>query len=91
VLEKRGPMRQGFQPLVRTGEPMNPESSWERWKALAARAATFQARVLLTVFYWVVVTPFALVLRAFSDPLEIRDPNGGRWGRPPLFDPRQQH
>jgi hypothetical protein len=70
---------------------MNPESSWESWKALAARAATFQARVLLALFYWVVLTPFALVLRLFSDPLAIRDPNGGRWRRPPVCDPHRQH
>ncbi len=70
---------------------MNPQSHWERWKALAARAATFQARVLLVAFYWVVVTPFALLLQAFADPLELRNPEGGRWSRPAAGDPRRQH
>ena len=66
-------------------------SGWERWKAMAARAATFQARVLLVVFYWVVVSPFALVLRLVADPLELRQGRGGHWCRPPLADPPRQH
>lgn len=70
---------------------MQPRSGWEKWKALAARAATFQARVLLALFYWIVITPFALVLRAVADPLELRPGAGGRWHRPPSAEPPQQH
>lgn len=68
---------------------MASTSHWERWKELAARAATFQARVLLTVFYWVVITPFALAVQALADPLGLRD--GGRWQRTPDSEPRRQY
>lgn len=70
---------------------MGPKSGWERWKDLAARAATFQARVLLAVFYWVVITPFALLAQLFTDPLGLRGGDGGRWQRPPQSDPRRQY
>jgi len=45
---------------------------WEAWKRLAHRIGNFQARVLLTVLYAVLVLPFGLVVRLFSDPLRIR-------------------
>lgn len=69
--------------------PVKSKSNWERWKDLAARAATFQARVLLAVFYWLVITPFALLAQAFGDPLGLR--SRGRWQRPPETDPRRQY
>lgn len=66
---------------------MQTDSAWDRWKALAARAATFQARVLLALFYWFFVTPFALVLRVVADPLELRGSEGGRWHQAPPTHP----
>lgn len=42
---------------------------WERWKKIALAIGTFNGRVILAVFYFAVVTPFALLSRAFSDPL----------------------
>ena len=32
----------------------------------------FQSRVLLTIFYFTLFVPFALLLRLFSDPLHLR-------------------
>lgn len=63
---------------------------WTRWKELAARAATFQARVLLSIFYWTVIPPFALALRAFGDPLGLRRARGGRWTSAAPVDPGKQ-
>lgn len=55
-------------------------SLWERWKSFAARAATFQARILLSVFYWICVTPFAICVKLFADPLGLKkDSRGGAW------------
>lgn len=34
---------------------------WQRWKRLAHRAAEIQAIVILTIVYWVVVTPIGLL------------------------------
>jgi len=47
---------------------------WNAWKRLARRIGDFQARVLLTAFYAVLVLPFGLVVRLFADPLRIKKP-----------------
>ncbi len=45
---------------------------WEAWKRLAHRIGNFQARVLLTILYAVLVLPFGVVVRLLADPLRIR-------------------
>ncbi len=45
---------------------------WEFQKRLARRVGTFQARVLLTIFYAVLVLPFGLAVRWLSDPLRVK-------------------
>lgn len=45
---------------------------WEGWKRIGRRVADFQARLLLTVFYFVIVAPFALAVRLASDPLALK-------------------
>ena len=46
-----------------------PRRLWESWKAFAARIGDYQGRMLLIWFYFLVVTPFGLITRLFSDPL----------------------
>ena len=45
---------------------------WEGWKKIAHVIGDFQARVLLTIFYAVLVLPMGLVFRLFKDPLRIK-------------------
>lgn len=45
---------------------------WSRWKAIATRIGNFQARVILSLFYFLIVTPFGLAVRLLADPLQIR-------------------
>jgi len=45
---------------------------WVRWKAIAHMIATFQSRVLLFVFYYLVMAPFAIGMRLASYPLQLR-------------------
>jgi hypothetical protein len=45
---------------------------WERWKRAAKKIGDIQARLLLTFFYFVLLAPFALALRRWSDPLAIK-------------------
>jgi hypothetical protein len=47
-------------------------AAWQVWKARAHDIGQFQSRVLLTVFYFTIFVPFALVMRLFSDPLLLR-------------------
>jgi hypothetical protein len=42
---------------------------WEGWKKIAHHIGNFQARVLLTVIYSVLILPFGLLVRCFADSL----------------------
>lgn len=45
--------------------------AWQAWKELAHKIGNFQARVLLTIFY-VILLPFGLATRLFADSLRIK-------------------
>ncbi len=63
---------------------------WQAWKNIAARIAAFQARLLLTLLYFL-FTPFALGVKLFSDPLRLRNPTSSAdhsfWEDRPLVEP----
>jgi len=50
----------------------NVKSLWSAWKRLAHKIGNFQARVLLTILYAVVVLPFGVAARLFSDSMKIK-------------------
>ena len=52
---------------------------WGRWKRIARRIGDFQARALMTVFYFAVLGPVALVTRGRSDPLAIKATTPRGW------------
>ena len=54
-------------------------AAWQWWTRVARRIGDVQARILLNLFYFVILAPFALVLRR-KDPLAIRPgaPRGWR-------------
>jgi hypothetical protein len=54
-------------------------AAWARWKTIAEAIARFQARLLFTILYVVVVAPFAIGVRVLADPLELRRGTGTRW------------
>ena len=45
---------------------------WKKWQRLAKRIGDFQARLILTVLYFIVIGPFALVVRWGADPLSLK-------------------
>jgi len=45
---------------------------WQGWKRIAHVIGDFQARVLLTAIYAVIVLPFGLVFRLFADALHTK-------------------
>lgn len=53
---------------------------WERWKQVARKIGDFQARALMTLFYFLILGPVAMVIRWHSDPLAIKvtTPRGWR-------------
>jgi hypothetical protein len=56
-------------------------SVWEGWKKVARKIANVQARVLLFLFYFVILAPFALLARWTGDPLALK-PGAPRGWRP---------
>lgn len=42
------------------------------WKSIAHKIANFQARLILSLFYFIAVAPFALRVKIFSDPLQLK-------------------
>lgn len=49
------------------------------WRRVARRIGDVQARLLLTVFYFVLLAPFALAVRLGADPLALKLGAGRGW------------
>jgi hypothetical protein len=77
--------------------------AWTRWTKVAHVVGNVQARILLTLFYFVIAPPFALVVKLLHDPLalrEPREPGGARgaggargpsyWRERPAADPAER-
>jgi hypothetical protein len=54
--------------------------SWIWWKGIARIIGDFNARVILTLFYFIFLAPFALAIRFFTDPLTIKNKTAPSWG-----------
>jgi len=52
---------------------------WEGWKKIARKIGDFNARVILTIFYFILLCPFALIMKLFTDPLEIKNKEHVGW------------
>jgi hypothetical protein len=52
---------------------------WARWKRIARIIGDFQARALMTFFYFLILGPVAMVIRWCSDPLAIRSATPRGW------------
>ena len=50
----------------------NLKTLWQAWKRLAKKIGNFQARVFLTLLYAIVVLPFGVMVRLFSDSLHTK-------------------
>ncbi len=76
---------------------MNLRELWNRWRAFAQALGDFQGRIILTLFYFIIVAPGGLIVRAFSDPLHLKHvPGRSMWvthrSEPPtLDDARRQY
>ena len=56
---------------------------WRRflagWRRLGRAVGDIQARLLLSLFYFLVLGPFALALRALADPLSLKPGTPRGW------------
>jgi hypothetical protein len=55
---------------------------WEKWKKIAHYLGNVQARILLTAIYSILILPFGLAVRFFSDSLHIKTPPGNWFDHP---------
>ena len=53
--------------------------AWKAWLRLATLIGDFQARVTLSLFYFVIVLPFGLAVRFLADPLGIKGRRQSTW------------
>jgi len=60
---------------------------WQRWQKVAKRIGDFQARLILSLVYILIVLPMGLIARMFSDPLE-RKKTAAHWNAKPSSPPR---
>lgn len=67
ALKTNGPKEASKNPLKKL---------WESWKNFSIRMGSFQSRVLLSLFFFIFVSPFALGVKIFSDPLRIKHLTG---------------
>jgi hypothetical protein len=51
---------------------------WEKWKKVAIVIGSFNIRLLLTIFYFTLVIPFALIVKLFQDVLRLK-PKKTNW------------
>ena len=66
-----------------------PQRLWTALLAVAKRIGHVQAWVILTIFYFVVLAPAALLFQLTADPLHLRRRSGSVWERrPQIPDPR---
>lgn len=45
---------------------------WKKWLPIAQAIGNFNAQVILTIFYLVIILPLGIIFRLFADPLNIR-------------------
>ena len=52
---------------------------WARWKIIARKIGDVQSRLLLSIFYFVILAPFGVAVRMLSDPLRLRRQPVSHW------------
>lgn len=52
---------------------------WEWWKPVAHKIGNFNARLILTVFYFTLFVPFSLIVKFATDPLRIKRKTDKGW------------
>src|SRR5438093_4198056 len=70
------------QPLLTVSTPQPAgflRATWERWKKIGRAVGVVQTRLLMVVFYFLVVLPLGLIMRLSGDPLRLKPAAGSNW------------
>ena len=57
-------------------ERLTRKNLWAEWKEFSKRMGGFQSRMLLSFIFFTLITPFALIIKIFSDPLNLKNRTG---------------
>ena len=52
---------------------------WEKWKAFGHKVGNFQARLILSGFYFIATCPFATVIKYGAKPLRLKALHKSNW------------
>lgn len=52
---------------------------WHGWKRFGQIIGDFLGRLVLTIFYFTLFVPFALIVQFFMDPLALRTTGRPKW------------
>ena len=52
---------------------------WSKWKIIAHRIGVFQSRVILTIFYFILLLPVGIIFSLFKDGLNIKSEKKSTW------------
>jgi hypothetical protein len=55
---------------------------WQSWNDFSKRMGSFQSRILLSLFFFILVSPYAIAVKVFSDPLNIKYQSRTSWWIP---------
>jgi gas vesicle protein len=55
---------------------IDKKNLWEKWKDFSKRMGGFQSRMLLSFIFFILIAPFALAVKIFSDPLNLKTQKG---------------
>src|SRR5713101_2035871 len=54
-------------------------AAWDRWKKIAHAVGVVQTRILMVIFYFIVVYPLGLIMKRTGDPLHLTRPRDSNW------------
>ena len=55
------------------------KKAWGKWKVIAHHIGVFQSRLILTLFYFILLLPIGLVFSLFKDALGIKKQYASAW------------
>ena len=82
IRASEAPVRSGVEPLTSlpaAGITGPVRAAWAHWTKIAHAVGVVQTRVLMVIFYVIVVLPIGLIMRLSGDPLHLKHPAGGNW------------
>ena len=50
-----------------------------KWKKIAKTVSNFQTKLILTIVYFLLITPIALIYKIFADPLKLKKKKTANW------------